>query len=185
MGSCVPAHTPIRTSTPVNIAAGTRYRSTRCAEHVVLLGTRKTDDLVIQRTLQGRGCAGRSLDWRRHMHARRHFTLRLPSDERLASLPRTVSVEESAAAVKRVFEQNGMFPPHARFWKPGKSVFEGFFLVKRPHGRVEMACQRSSPTNPTELAEQGSTEYEDVDEAVSTFIDKEWSNGIDGIRVIH
>lgn len=96
-----------------------------------------------------------------------------------------LSVEEVAAAVKRVFEQNGMFPPHARFWKPGKSVFEGFFLVKRPHGRVEMACQRSSPTNPTELAEQGSTEYEDVDEAVSTFIDKEWSNGIDGIRVIH
>jgi hypothetical protein len=38
----------------------------------------------------------------------------------------SLSVEEVGAAVKRLFECNGVFPPHARIWKPGESVFEGF-----------------------------------------------------------
>ena len=96
-----------------------------------------------------------------------------------------LSAEELAAAVKRLLEQNGVFPPHARLWKPGESVFEGFFLLKRPDGKVEMVWQRSNPINPTELAERGSTEFEDLNQAVSRFIDREWSKGIDGIRVTH
>lgn len=91
-------------------------------------------------------------------------------------------VEEVAAVVKRVFERNGVFP-HARLWKAGEPVFEGFFLLKRPERKVEMVWQRSNPINPTELAERRSTEYEDLDRAISSFIESEWSEGIDGVRV--
>ena len=96
-----------------------------------------------------------------------------------------VSVEEVAAVVKRLLEQNGVFPPIARLWKPGELVFEGFFLVKRPDGKVQLAWQRSNPISPTELADRSSSEYDDLDEAVSRFIESEWSKGIDGIRLTH
>jgi hypothetical protein len=95
-----------------------------------------------------------------------------------------VSVEEVAAVVKRLLEQNGVFPPIARFWKPGELVFEGFFLVRRPDGKVQMAWQRSNPIKPTELADRSSSEYENPDEAVSRFIEREWSKGIDGIPLM-
>ena len=94
-----------------------------------------------------------------------------------------VSVEEVAAVVKRLFEQDGHFPPIARHWQPGDLVFEGFFLVQRPDGKVEMAWQRSNPINNTELAEQSSSEYADLDEAISAFIESEWRRGIDGIAL--
>jgi hypothetical protein len=108
--------------------------------------------------------------------------LNVPERELLGS--DGLSVEEIAAAVKRVFERNGVFPPQARPWKPGETVFEGFFLLKNPEGKVEMAWQRSHPIKPTELAEGGSTEYEDLDGAISAFIEREWSEGIDAIRII-
>jgi hypothetical protein len=95
-----------------------------------------------------------------------------------------VSVEEVSAVVKRLLEQNGVFPPTARLWKPGELVFEGFFLVRRPDGKVQMAWQRSNPIKPTELADRNSSEYDDLDEAVSRFIVSEWSTGIDGIRLM-
>jgi hypothetical protein len=94
-----------------------------------------------------------------------------------------VSVDEVAAVVKRLLEQNGLFPPNAKPWQPGEIVFEGFFLVKRPDGKVQVAWQRSNPIRPTELADQGSSEYNDLDEAVSTYIQSEWSSGIDGITL--
>ena len=97
----------------------------------------------------------------------------------------SLSVEEIAAVVKRVFEQSGIFPPHARLWKAGEPVFEGFILVKRSDGKVEMVWQRSNPIKPTELAERCSTEYGDLDEAVSSFIERSWSKGIDGVRLTH
>jgi hypothetical protein len=97
----------------------------------------------------------------------------------------SVSVEEVAAVVKRLFEQNGVFPPIARLWKPGEVVFEGFFLVKRPDGRIQMAWQRSNPVRPTELTDRSSSEYDDLDEAVLRFIESAWSKGIDGIRLTH
>jgi hypothetical protein len=95
-----------------------------------------------------------------------------------------VSVEEVAAVVKRLLDQNGVFPPTARHWQPGEIVFEGSFLVKLPDGKVQMTWQRSDPIRPTVLAGQGSSEYEDVDEAVSRFIQSEWSSGIDGITLM-
>ena len=94
-----------------------------------------------------------------------------------------LSVAEVAAVVKRMLALHGVFPPHARPWKPGEAVFEGFFLMKRPAGRVEMAWQRSNPIKPTELAEQRSTDYGDIDQAISMFIDSEWGKGIDGVRL--
>ena len=54
-----------------------------------------------------------------------------------------VSVEEVAAVVKRLFEQDGHFPPIARLWQPGELCFEGFFLLMLPDGKVQMAWQRS------------------------------------------
>jgi hypothetical protein len=92
-----------------------------------------------------------------------------------------VSVDEVAAVVKRLLERNGLFPPNAKPWQPGEIVFEGFFLVKRPDGKVQMCWQRSNPILPTQLADQGSAEYDDLDEAVSRFIQSEWGSGIDGI----
>ena len=38
-----------------------------------------------------------------------------------------------------------------------------------------------NPIRPTELADRSSSEYDDLDEAVSKFIESEWSKGIDGI----
>jgi hypothetical protein len=95
-----------------------------------------------------------------------------------------VSGEEATSAVKRILDAKGVFPPNARIWAPGDMVFEGFFLVKRPHAKVDMIWQRSSPTKPTELSERRSEDYEGVDQAITRFIEKEWSNGIDGIRVV-
>src|SRR4051794_11620098 len=95
----------------------------------------------------------------------------------------SVSVEEVAAVVKRVLEQNGVFPANAKPWELGEIVFEGFFLVKRRDGTVQMAWQRSNPIRPTELADQGSSDYDSLDEAVFAFIESEWSTGIDGISL--
>ena len=95
-----------------------------------------------------------------------------------------VSFEEVAAVVKRLLELNGVFPPNARPWQPGESVFEGFFLVKSTDGKVQMAWQRSNPVRHTELADHGSSEYDNLDEAVSTFVKSEWSSGIDGITLL-
>jgi hypothetical protein len=95
----------------------------------------------------------------------------------------SVSVEEVAALVKRLLEANGVFPLNAKPWQPGEIVFEGFFLLKGPNGKVRLAWQRSNPIKPSELAEQGSLEYDNADEAVSQFIQSEWSEGIDGINL--
>ena len=94
-----------------------------------------------------------------------------------------VSVEEVAAVVKRLFEQVGHFPPIARLWQPGELCFEGFFLVERPDGKIQMAWQRSNPIDPKQLAEQSSSEFSDPDEAILAFIESEWPEGIDGIAL--
>jgi hypothetical protein len=93
-----------------------------------------------------------------------------------------VSAKEVAPIVKRILETNGVFPPNARPWRPGESVFEGFFLVKQETGRARLICQRSHPLNPCALADQASWDYDDCDQAVSRFMQSEWSNGIDGIQ---
>ncbi len=107
--------------------------------------------------------------------------LNVPERQMLGS--DSVSVDEVAGVVKRLLEQNGVFPPTARHWRPGETVFEGFFLVKRPDGKVQVAWQRSNPIRPNELADQGRSEYADLEEAVSRFIQSEWSKGIDGITL--
>jgi hypothetical protein len=99
----------------------------------------------------------------------------------LASNP--VSVEEVAAIVKRLLEKNDVFPPNAKPWQPGEIVFEGFFLAKRPNGKVRLSWQRGNAIRPYELADQGSSEYDNADDAVSRFIQSEWNNGIDGITL--
>jgi hypothetical protein len=75
----------------------------------------------------------------------------------------------------------GVFPISAKAWQPGQPVFEGFFLIKEPHGGVRLMAQRSDPLNPTVLADQKSWEYDNRDDAISRFISSEWSSGIDGI----
>jgi hypothetical protein len=87
--------------------------------------------------------------------------------------------------VKRVLQTNKVFPPIAKPWQPGEPVFEGFFLLMRPNGKLRLAWQGSNPINPYELAEQGSSDYDSVDDAVSKFIHSEWRKGIDGITLSH
>jgi len=92
-----------------------------------------------------------------------------------------VSVSEVAAVVKRLLEKDGVFPASAKPWQPGEAVFEGFFLMKYPDGRVQMTGQRPHPIRPYELAEQVTHECDGLDQAVRKFISTAWSNGIDGI----
>ena len=105
-----------------------------------------------------------------------HVSLHLNVPERQMLGSDCVSFEEVAAVVKRLLELNGVFPPNARPWQPGESVFEGFFLIKRADGNVQMIWQRSNPVRQTELADHGSSEYDNLDEAVSNFINSEWSS---------
>jgi len=110
-------------------------------------------------------------------------SLHLSVPERQILGSASISVDEVAAVVKRLLDRNGVFPAQARTWEPGKTVFEGFFLVKHPDGTVRMNWQRSNPIRPTELADQGSAKFDDLDTAVSAFIEREWSDGIDGITL--
>jgi len=108
-------------------------------------------------------------------------TLHLSVPERKALGFDSVTANEVAAIVKRLLEGNGAFPIDAKLWQPGGSVFEGFFLVKKREGVIQLTCQRSDPRNPFTLADQKSWEYDNVDDAISRFIRSEWSKGIDGI----
>jgi len=110
------------------------------------------------------------------------FHLSAPERRLLGS--ECVSVKEVADVVKRLLKQDGVFPPIARLWQPGELVFEGFFLVKHPDGKVQIVWQRSNPIRPTELADRTTSEYDDLDEGISKFIENAWSKGIDGIRLI-
>ena len=47
--------------------------------------------------------------------------------------------------------------------------------------RYKWLGSEAAPINPNELAEQSSSEYSDLDEAISVFIESEWPRGIDGI----
>jgi hypothetical protein len=105
--------------------------------------------------------------------------LNVPERQILGAGP--VSAKEIATIVKRLLETNGVFPPKAKPWAPGETVFEGFFLVKQPSGGVRLTWQRQHPINPYVLADQGSSDFANLDDAISTFMRKEWSNGIDGI----
>jgi len=108
-------------------------------------------------------------------------TLHLNVPEREALGLPSVPIDEVAAIVKRLLEANGVFPISAKTWQPGQAVFEGFFLVKEPHGGVRLIAQRSDPLNPTVLADQKAWDYDNVDDAIARFICSEWSGGIDGI----
>ena len=94
-----------------------------------------------------------------------------------------ISCEEVGFVVRRVLESNGVFPPEAKVWQPGETVFEGWFLVKHTNGIVRLHWQRHHPIQPTELAESRSSDFHDLDKAVSAFIQNEWNNGIDGIPI--
>ena len=107
--------------------------------------------------------------------------LNVPDREILGA--RSISAKEIARVVKRLLETNGVFPPNAKPWAPGDPVFEGFFLLKQPSGGMRLAWQRHHPINPYVMADQGSSDFADVDEAISTFMRNEWSNGIDGIGI--
>jgi hypothetical protein len=92
-----------------------------------------------------------------------------------------VSVAEVATVVKRLLERDGVFPLNAKPRQPREAVFEGFFLIKHPDGKVEMTVQRPHPIRPYELAERVTFECDDLDQAVLKFISSAWSKGIDGI----
>jgi hypothetical protein len=89
--------------------------------------------------------------------------LNVPERQMLGS--DSVAAEEVAGVVKRLLERNGVFPLNAKTWQPGETVF--------------------NPIRPTELADHGRSDYDNIDEAISAFITREWSSGIDGISLSH
>jgi hypothetical protein len=109
--------------------------------------------------------------------------LNVPERQMLGS--DSVAAEEVAGVVKRLLERNGVFPLNAKTWQPGETVFKGFFLVRGLDAGVQMIWQRSNPIRPTELADHGRSDYDNIDEAISAFITREWSSGIDGISLSH
>ena len=108
-------------------------------------------------------------------------SLHLSVPERRMFGSTSISMEEVAVIVKRLLDRNGVFPPNGKPWQPGETVFEGFFLVKHRDGTVNLSWQRSNPVMPTELVEQGCSKFDDLDTAVSAFIQRALSDGIDGI----
>ena len=111
-------------------------------------------------------------------------TLHLTVPERQMLGSDDVTLAEVEAVVKRLLESDGVFPPDAKLWQRGEVVFEGFFLMKRADGKVQMTRQRNDPIKPCGLAEQATYEFDDLDQAVRKFILSEWRNGIDGISLL-
>jgi hypothetical protein len=112
-------------------------------------------------------------------------TLHLNVAERKALGPEPVSRIEISAAILRIFTNSGRFPPHARPWQPGLTVFEGHFLELLGDGRIRLWCQRSLVTNPAQLGGQIYQDFSDSTKAIEEFITREWAKGnIDGIQFV-
>ena len=78
-------------------------------------------------------------------------TMHLSMPERLTLSP-NVRYAEVAAAVARVLENSGYFPPGARPWQEGNLVHEGAILQRLSNRRFRLILQRGHPTNPAVLA---------------------------------
>ena len=110
-------------------------------------------------------------------------TMHLSVPERTALSTDSIRYSEVAAAVARVLEVTGYFPPNARPWQEGNVVHEGAILQKLSGGGFRLTLQRSHPFAPKILAEKRESDYQNASAAVKAFISAEWPQGIDGIAI--
>ncbi len=96
----------------------------------------------------------------------------------------TVPRNEIAAIVKAMLVSNRRFPMDAAPWEPGKAVFEGASLYLQPNRNVRVLLQHANPASPFALAHSRELQFSKIDDAIKFFIDTEWKNGIDGIKLI-
>jgi hypothetical protein len=110
-------------------------------------------------------------------------TMHLNVPERLALSPSTVSYSEVAVVIARVLDRCGSFPENARLWQPGCVVDERTMLHKLPDGRIRLTRQRHHPIAPQKLAEKKEADFNNLESAITAYIQSEWPRGIDGIRI--
>lgn len=88
-----------------------------------------------------------------------------------------VNRSEVAALLKSLLYQDRLFPKQ----KAG-AVYEGSTLSLLPDG-VRLSRQRAYPSNPFTVAERSEQDFARIEDAIEAFIDSEWGNEIDGVRL--
>ncbi|MGA2352679.1 MAG: hypothetical protein ABSF70_19760 [Terracidiphilus sp.] len=89
-----------------------------------------------------------------------------------------VGKQEVAEVVKLLLWMNGVFPDH----RGAKGVYEGATLVQARDG-VQITWERAYPRDPFTVAERRTESIKEVDTAIEKFIESEWSDGIDGVKL--
>jgi hypothetical protein len=87
--------------------------------------------------------------------------------------------QEVVAILRSILRANSVFPEEGR---------EGFAFEGATIGRVSSGAQimhsRTHAVHSQTIAERRIDRYENLDVAIEAFIDREWSDGIDGILVV-
>lgn len=109
--------------------------------------------------------------------------MHLSVPERAALSSKRLRYSEVAAVIARLLNETGFFPPNARPWREGNVVHEGAILEKLSNGRFRLTLQRSHPTTPNVLAAKNERDYVLARTAIRAFVQSEWPDGIDGIRI--
>jgi hypothetical protein len=90
-----------------------------------------------------------------------------------------VTRDEVSNVLKSLVLQHGAFSIRPR----GNTDYEGATITSDPSG-LKITWERAYPLDPTTVAQRRVEVFVEIDAAIETFIDSEWSAGIDGIAVI-
>jgi hypothetical protein len=90
-----------------------------------------------------------------------------------------VQRSEVVEAILAILNEVGFYPPYVRPWKPGQPAYEGTVLERLPSGGFRAHLQRISPLGL--VTGIYLKDYTDGFVAVGELIDREFSNGFDGI----
>ena len=90
-----------------------------------------------------------------------------------------VTRDEVANVLKSLVLQHGAFPTRPR----GNAVYEGATIRSDPSG-LKITWERAYPLDPLTVAQRRVEVFVEIDKAIETFIDSEWSAGIDGIALM-
>lgn len=85
---------------------------------------------------------------------------------------------EVAEVLRYLLSSDGAFPRQAR----EGAVYEGASIARRSSG-AQITWERGYAWDPSTVAERRKQTFSDLDTAIEAFIDSEWPNGIDGIRL--
>jgi hypothetical protein len=89
-----------------------------------------------------------------------------------------VGRREVAKIVKSLLLRQGRFPGK----RPTTAVYEGATMFLLPGG-VRITWQRAYASDPFNVAQSRTEDFENIDLAVEAYIRSEWSAGIDGIAL--